>query len=119
MKLNKRKAIMDDGMNPELVAGARFEETLGIPIIEAPKHIEIPTGIIPFTMLNSKNCNHQEFLGFYEMDILGLESMLIELEPQVVIVYGSMPHNIFDKYGSYTKFVHIEDWITQKKGGTT
>ena len=66
MRINK--AIIDDGCNPELVAGAEFDLPLGIPIIKAPSEIIIPPGIIPFSMRN-RALNMDEAIGFYEMDI--------------------------------------------------
>lgn len=42
----------------------------------------------------------------------GLESMLTELTPKVVIVYGSYNTNIFGKYERYTRFHHLPDWTT-------
>ncbi|MBQ4512862.1 MAG: DUF4417 domain-containing protein [Anaerolineaceae bacterium] len=46
----------------------------------------------------------------------GLEAMLSELEPQVVIVYGPDTDSIFEQYSSLTKFVFYPDWTTQKHG---
>ena len=46
----------------------------------------------------------------------GLKAMLEELEPEVVIVYGSMPDSIFGEFKGKTKFVQYNDWITKKKG---
>jgi hypothetical protein len=45
----------------------------------------------------------------------GLEAMLQELEPQVVLVYGPMPEEIFGDYKGVTRFVGYEDWISRKK----
>ena len=45
----KRKANLDDGCNPELVAGAVFDGELEIPVIHAPAEIVIPSGITPFS----------------------------------------------------------------------
>lgn len=42
----------------------------------------------------------------------GLEAMLTELTPQVVIVYGSYNPKIFGKHERYTQFCHLSDWIT-------
>lgn len=42
----------------------------------------------------------------------GLEAMLNELTPQVVIVYGSYNPAIFGKYERYTNFQHLPDWTT-------
>lgn len=42
----------------------------------------------------------------------GLEAMLTELTPQVVIVYGSYNPKIFGKYERYTHFHHLTDWTT-------
>lgn len=38
--------------------------------------------------------------------------MLDELEPEVVIVYGSMPDNIFKEFENFTTFIQFDDWIT-------
>ena len=45
----------------------------------------------------------------------GLEAMLDELTPKVVLVYGSMPKSVFNDYLSYTKFVHYPDWTSLKR----
>lgn len=42
----------------------------------------------------------------------GLEAMLTELTPQVVLVYGSYNAAIFGKYEHYTQFHHLPDWTT-------
>ena len=48
----------------------------------------------------------------------GLEAMLETLEPEVVLVYGSMSENVFSDYQNYTRFVHYPDWTTMAhKGG--
>lgn len=222
----KRKAIIDDGCNPELVAGAKFDGILEIPIIEKPRQMLLPAGITPFTSME-KQTNHNEAIGFYEMDVnfadilinpakyqaplrefaamispdcslyrnaplavqvanvyrnraigsyyqrrgvyvipqirwgneltyttkyfpekiaflgvekhsivaigtygciqtrddkyhfkTGLEEMLFELEPEVVLVYGSMPNKVFEDYINCTKFIQYDDWTTRMhKGG--
>ena len=45
----------------------------------------------------------------------GLDSMLQELEPKVVLVYGSMPDSIFKDYINCTRFVQYDDWTTCKR----
>ena len=45
----------------------------------------------------------------------GLIAMLDELEPQVVLVYGSMPNQIFGGLSDRTKFVQFPDWTTRMK----
>ncbi len=217
----KRKAIIDDGCNPELVAGAKFDGALEIPIIEAPDHIILPSSITPFSEMD-KMCKEDDAIGFYEMDInfsdvlidpaaytekfkqrravitpdcslyrnaplavqltnvyrnraigsyyqrrgvyiipqirwgndltyttkyfpekiaflgapknsivaigtygciqkaddkyhfkAGLEEMLYELTPSVVLVYGSMPDTVFGDYIKCTKFIQYDDWTTR------
>ena len=44
----------------------------------------------------------------------GLESMLDELEPEVVLVYGSMPEKIFGGLENRAKFIQYSDWMTRK-----
>ena len=46
----------------------------------------------------------------------GLEAMLEELIPKLVLVYGAKPATIFDKYDSGTEFIQLPDWIKRKKG---
>jgi hypothetical protein len=47
----------------------------------------------------------------------GLIAMLDELEPETVLVYGSMPEKIFAGLYDRTNFVNYPDWISRKKGG--
>lgn len=223
---NKRKAFIDDGCNPELVKGSKFDGIIEIPVIKRPKRIIIPTGLTPFSKRN-KQTDKSEAIIFCEMDInfadilikpeelipelkpfsavitpdcslyrnaplavqliniyrsraigsflqrhgvyviphirwgneltyttkyfpekiaflgvekhsivsigsygciqtredkyyfkAGLEEMLKELEPEVVLVYGSMPRDVFNDYLDMTHFVHFPDWTTRMhKGG--
>ena len=39
---NSKRAIIDDGCNPELVAGAKFDGIFEIPLIERPDQIKDP-----------------------------------------------------------------------------
>ncbi len=45
----------------------------------------------------------------------GLDAMLQELEPKVVLVYGAMPDSIFGDYLHSTHFVQYDDWTRSKK----
>jgi len=45
----------------------------------------------------------------------GLIAMLDELEPEIVLVYGSMPERIFGGLETRTRFVQYPDWITSVK----
>lgn len=66
-RTEKRKATIDDGMNPELVRGAEFDGYLGIPIIKKPEKFIIPSDIVPFTKRNTIT-DPGVATGFYEMD---------------------------------------------------
>ena len=63
----RRKATIDDGMNPELVAGADFDGVLGIPVIKRPAEFVIPSNIIPFSK-RARDDDPTLAVGFYEMD---------------------------------------------------
>jgi hypothetical protein len=221
-----RKAVIDDGMNPELIIGATLDGIFQIPQMKAPKHIFIPNAITPFSCIDKDPNPKANAVGFHEMDInfsdilintdecieqirpygamitpdcslyrnapltvqianiyrnravgykaqckginaiaqirwgteetyttkvfpekiaflgapkrsivaigtygcirgkenkyhfeAGLESMLIELEPKHVLVYGSMPDKVFEKYLCATQFHQYDDWTTIKRGG--
>lgn len=45
----------------------------------------------------------------------GLTAMLEYLEPEVVLVYGSMPRDIFEPHMNKTTFVRFDDWTTYKR----
>lgn len=45
----------------------------------------------------------------------GLEAMLNYLEPKIILVYGSMPEDIFDEYNHVARFVKYPDWISYVK----
>lgn len=222
---NSKRAIIDDGCNPELVAGAKFDGIFEIPLIERPDQIKIPSFIVPFTE-RDKLKSRRAAIGFHQMDMsfsnvlknpddyteefskfeaiispdvslyrdaplavqiantyrnraighyyqkrglyvipqirwgsedtyttkvlpekiaflgaekhsilcigtygciqhkndkyhfkAGLESMLYTLEPEVVLVYGSMPNSIFGDYLHNTRFIQFEDWIKYVHGG--
>lgn len=225
LKQKKRKAIIDDGCNPELVRGATFDGILEIPTIKRPKQILLPSGITPFSAL-SRQTDFSEAIGFNEMDVnfadilsnpetyyaqlknyaalispdcslyrnaplavqvmniyrnraigsyfqrrglyvipqirwgneftyttayfpekiaflgvekhsivaigtygciqtsedkmhfrAGLKEMLIELEPEVVLVYGSMPTKVFGEFLNQTKFIQYDNWTTRMHQG--
>ena len=46
----------------------------------------------------------------------GLRAMLDELQPKIVLVYGSMPDEVFGEFSSRTRFICFPDWISKKKG---
>ena len=224
-KKRKRRCVIDDGFNSELVETAFFDGIFEIPIIEKPKEFIIPKNFIPFSKRNSSE-TFTEALAFYEndtnfSDILqnpaaylddfkrfsiiispdfslyrdmtltpqignvyrnrafghylqkhgmyvipnirwgdersyttcvfrerfaflgvpkhsivsigtygciqgqenkhhfkaGLEAMLEQLEPEIVLVYGPMPNKIFGSVLQKTRFIPYPDWISFKKGG--
>lgn len=213
------KNLIDDGCNSELVAGAKFDGILEIPVIEKPKYYIIPKAIIPFSQRN-RATSTDVAIGFNENDVLfsdvlrnpqsyiddfkrfsvmispdcslyrnaplsvqiintyrnraigsyyqckgiyvipqvrwgseatyttkylpekvafagvekhsivaigtygcirhhedkmhfkaGLEAMLETLEPEIVLVYGSMPDSVFSEFLNRTRFVQYDNWI--------
>lgn len=219
-KENEKLAVITDGCNPELVAGASFDGIFEIPIIKAPDVIKIPKGIVPFSKMGSVEpkrfavCEYENdrnfaallrnpeeyvkalkkyqafitpdaslywdmplaaqivnlyrnhaigyymqskgvytipnvrwgdertyttdflperiaFLGVEKHSIVsigsygvvksglekkhfkaGLEAMLKTLEPEVVLVYGAMPDEIFRDYRHLTTFIQYPDWTS-------
>lgn len=63
-----KKAIIDDGCNPELTIGASFDGLLEIPLIKKPEKIIIPNNIIPFSVHN-RHVDRDSAVGFYENDV--------------------------------------------------
>lgn len=89
--MSKNKAIIDDGCNPELVAGAEFDLPIGIPIIKAPDRIMIPKGITPFSLRN-RSPGFDEAIGFHEMDVNFADVL-------------RAPENFIDDFGRFTALI--------------
>lgn len=48
----------------------------------------------------------------------GLRSMIKELEPKTILIYGAMPDSIFNEFkDSGINFVHFENWTKLQHGG--
>ncbi len=47
----------------------------------------------------------------------GLAAMLETLEPEIVLVYGSMNEKVFGPYLHSAKFASYADWTTHMRGG--
>lgn len=67
MSVKKRKAVIDDGMNPELVNGSDFDGYYGIPVIKKPEEIIIPKSIVPFSKLGKAD-TFDDAIATYKMD---------------------------------------------------
>ena len=65
MKSKTKKIPADDGFNPELVLGARFEGISKFPCIEAHRDIIVPDSLIPFSKIE-KYGNKKAFVAEYE-----------------------------------------------------
>ena len=78
-----------------------------VAFLGAPKHSIVSVG--------TYGCVKSKEAKYYFRE--GLIAMLDELEPEVVLVYGSMPRQIFEGLENRTRFVSYPDWITYKKGG--
>lgn len=66
-KTKRRKAVIDDGMSPELVYGARFDGDLEIPVIEIDDSIQIPKRLVPLSHIS--DYEDGDAVCFYEHDI--------------------------------------------------
>ena len=64
------------------------------------------------TVLSQLGCSKKKEDKYYLE--AGLDAMLTELTPKVVIVYGSCNPHIFGKYAACAQFVSIPDWTTYK-----
>jgi len=71
-----------------------------------PKHSIVSVGT--YGCIQSKENKHY----FRE----GLREMLKELEPEIVLVYGAMPEEVFGEFKDKTRFIQFPDWISKKKG---
>ena len=46
----------------------------------------------------------------------GFRSMMNELNPQVVIIYGAIPKQVLEEFGNKVKLIQFDDWTTTKRG---
>ena len=68
MSRSLKKAVIDDGMNSELVETAFFDGLLEMPVINPPGEIIIPKGMIPFSQ-RKKTADFSETVVFHEHDV--------------------------------------------------
>ena len=64
----KNRLIINDGFNPELARGARFEGIFEFPIIEPIDEIKLPRYLVPFSERNKIKDPSEAFVVFYEHD---------------------------------------------------
>lgn len=47
----------------------------------------------------------------------GLEAMMKAIEPKTVLVYGSMPNELFQEVVDKAEFIRYDDWTSIRRGG--
>lgn len=67
-RIKRKKLIINDGFNPELADGARFEGVFEFPAIEPMKEIITPKYLVPFSERNKARYPSKTFVMFYEHD---------------------------------------------------
>lgn len=99
-----------------VVPNIRWGDERTYTTIELPEKIAF-LGAPKYSILSvgTYGCVKSKDAKFYFRE--GLVAMLDELEPEVVLVYGSMPRQIFEGLNNRTHFVNYPDWITYKKAG--
>lgn len=78
-----------------------------IAFLGVPKHSIVSVG--------TYGCVKSKEAKYYFRE--GLIAMLETLEPEVVLVYGAMPKQIFEGLENRTQFVNYPDWISFKRSG--
>ncbi len=68
MNTKNRKAVLDDGCQPELVSGAEFDGIFEIPMLKKPDRIIIPESVVPFSQRDKVTASKTIAIGFHEMD---------------------------------------------------
>lgn len=121
----KAEVLVDEGFRVSLVETAFFDGKFEIPHISGPQNIVIPKGLVPFSERRRSIDKHSIVsVGTYGQIKTaeskryfreGLEAMIDELEPEVVLVYGAMPDKIFSNLRGKTIFVQYPDWTTRMK----
>ena len=67
-RIKRKKLIINDGFNPELAEGARFEGIFQFPAIEPLREIVYPKYLVPFSERNKITNPAEAFVAFYEHD---------------------------------------------------
>lgn len=115
MPMVKQKAQINDNLSLSYFYG-----NIGIPIIpnlrcgvdellpeflEAiPKHSMVAIGTHGFFKKTREQCEWYCFL----------EKIINELEPSIIVVYGTLYGKMFDDFKKHTNFVFFDPWITQR-----
>lgn len=77
------------------------------PFLGVPKHSMVSVGTYGCISNQEKKYHFQ----------CGLEAMLDELEPEIVLVYGSMPDSIFKPLLNKTRFIQFPNWTARRHRG--
>lgn len=64
----RRKAVIDDGFNGELVFDATFDGIFEIPNVAVNQEILIPTDYVPYSKIEYET-DYNKFVAFYENDV--------------------------------------------------
>lgn len=67
-RIRRKKLIINDGFNPELAEGVRFEGIFQFPAIEPLREIAYPKYLVPFSERNKITNPAEAFVVFYEHD---------------------------------------------------
>lgn len=67
-RIGRKKLIINDGFNPELADGARFEGIFQFPAIEPLREIAYPKYLVPFSERNKITNPAEAFVVFFEHD---------------------------------------------------
>lgn len=76
---------IDDGYYSWLVKAATFDEVLDMPSMTAPKRMEIPENLIPFSK-TAYSAGNTEYVHFYEHDMV-FRDFLCDPEPHIERLY--------------------------------
>ena len=105
MKSKTRKILADDGFNPELVLGARFEGILKFPCIEAHRDIIVPESLIPFSKIEKYGSNGRIMIKAHPRDDMDYGRLF----PEATVIEKNMPMEVmnFDETICFEKAITV------------
>ncbi len=115
MQVIKQKSQMNDNLSLNYFYGKQgvklipnircgIDELIPEYLETIPKYSMIAVGTHGFIKTSQERCEWYCFL----------EKLIKEIEPKVIIVYGTLPGKIFDNMKNKQKFVFYDSWIAKR-----
>ena len=114
LKISSELKTVEKGLEVQVSATGKYKAVGEADVLRAIKPLEEKYGI--YSIGTYGCCQSAEYKHHLRE---GLRSFIKEIEPEIILVYGSMSDSIFGEFKKDVQFVHFDNWskIQHEKGG--